>query len=750
MIGEQQSIAVFSISKIILLELRKCSQNSVLLRSTTLFLCDGRRVERKADHDIIDDHRRNDNDDKGVYNSMLNNYSNENKSIETNIISILIIKSESHNKILSIISISLLKKLLEYTNILDISYLFEKEKNTLLFPIKYGDEFMDGRHDEIENYDNKNGIENSKIRHNADEKYLNHFKIIENDRSLCSMNNTRKNEIYVYKLCEDVLLYNKEFSNNNNDTDNCENLNVNDKRKINIDNNDNGSDDDYNNGNNGHYSQNCVSTSFLNKFVNDAAAHMIKRLQNYLFGLIRTSSTFSNDSTDVRMYSTLSDSTDVRTCSTFSDGHVDTNNDNKNGNDDNDGNTDTRDRDFNNCNDNDNGDKNSEIICFLLSELSNFLDLKFEEQISITSLMSEIVCILCSLIVYDDVHSYYCNDDQNDIGVKYCNKEKHVDHKSVSNKSNKNYEILIKIIEELIATQKKTKIEVIKIHDYETKMRIVYDIFSHTSNSNNNNKTQKLKSDITPIKNIPPIKDSIIFLLKNIEKNYNFISTESNINKRVLESYMIINECIKEFIGFIYGMNELKLLLKTTLNYSNLIHDNTNINMGISKNKLNRYKNSVASIRFTNKLENIEHSNVFIATANESNKNKFENINVDNINTYDMNSKSEFKTIDDSQENRNGSNKSIDDNYNIYPISVPHTPDRLSPHSIRDYDSEDDDIYDLKYKKINSVDKKESFKEMYEVCPAYGDDDDKENKEETFLIECNILYEELMNMHVKI
>jgi hypothetical protein len=279
----------------------------------------------------------------------------------------------------------------------------------------------------------------------------------------------------------------------------------------------------------------------------------------------------------------------------------------------------------------------------------------------------------------------------------------------------------------------------------------VYDIFSHTSNSNSNNNTQKLKSNITPIKNIPPIKDSIIILLKNIENNYNFISTESNMNKHVLESFMIINECIKEFIGYIYGMNELKLLLKTTLNYSNLIHNNTTINMGISKNKLSKYKNLMAPVRFTNKVGNIENNYVYV-TSNKYDKNENKNINVDYINTYDVNSKSKFKTIDDSQDNRNGSNKNISDNYNMYSISVPHisTPDRLSPSSIRDYDSEDDDINDLKYQKNSSVDNKEGIQEMNEVCPANGDDDDKENKEETFLIEYNILYEELMNMHVKI
>jgi hypothetical protein len=664
----------------------------------------------------------------------------------------------------------LLKNLLEYTNIFDTSYLLKKDKNTLY---KFNnDEFSCGNNDKTVNYSYENEQTNCEVDDNSDTKYLNHFKIIEND-DICSMDNTRNVKNRLYNLCEEVLLQNKEFyvsSYSNEMTDNDNNDN-----NDNNNNNDNRNNINYNDID-GNHSQRCIHrNSFLNKYIDNAAAYMIKRLNGHLFYLIRNFRTFSAGTTDVRTSRTFSSgTTDVHyrpNLNNDSDRSGDNNKDGKKG---------AKDNNFNNSNDNDSCDKNSdfcyhntddnkfpydksnldndnysEIVSFILSELNGFVDLRYEEQISVTSLMFEIVCILCSLILYDDIDSSDCCDEnQNENEAKYCNRKKSRIKNSDDRGMSENYEILIKILEKLILIQKKIKNEIIMIHDYETKLNFVYDILSYASLFDLYKRKDKIPNSNS---NISPIRDSIKD--KNIEKNkhYDFISRESNTNKHALESYIIINECMKEFIGFIYGMKELNSLLKTTFNYSNIIHKNTNIYMGTSKHKSDKFKNS------TNKVENIEDNCVYVSTSNKSDKNekKYRDLNVDYVNTYDTSSTMRnisISTIDNHHGNRKDFNNNNEDNhcnnYDMYPISVPHiaTPDRYSPSSILDYDSEEDDMFNSRYNTNSSIDDKERVKKMNDnqTTSAKGDNNDKGSQEEDFLIEYNVLYEELMSMHVQI
>lgn len=753
-------------------------------------------------NDCIDSYTDHNYNDKHSHVIKINN---RNKNIETNIISVLIIKNKSHNKTLSILSILLLNNLIKYSSIYDTMFLLKNENRMSLFNLNNIDKFDNdsSNNDDVHNnneYMNYGDRNNGNNHHNYKNKI--DYENIKKSNS-CTSKNIVNFKNHLFNSCEEILLHIDEFN-----TDIYSNKNYDVKNDNQITDNEN-----LNNKNNNAYhgkeinktknmkilgynvDKYCLDSNLFSlKYIDNAVVTMVNRLNGHLCSLFCT----YNKYPDIQSVNINDNSNDNRNYN--GNGNNDNANGNYNNDDDNDdindnklnyGNNNTTkddndnsyfdvndndhikckmDHDDCNCNNDNNSsntykNQNSELIDFLIIKLNDFLDLKFVEQISVTSLMFEVVCVFCSLIVHnridgncysndiyekrdlDYINDIYTNNngiklegnkaDDNIHDHRYIKENNHIQR--INNDINQKYETLLKIFEKLIFIQKKIEFFVINIPDYKGKLNLVYEIllcpnisefFDSYDSTNNLENLINMNSTSNNSKNISPLRKNAYY--KNLEKNeialddrhYDFISIESDVNKHHLESYILMSECIKEFIGFIYGIDELNLSLKMTLDYSETIRIDTNINMGSKNKKVD--KNIVIPINDLNdnNKNNIQKNYIYIATSNK-NKTKSD-MNIDNTNV-------------------------IDDN-DLYSISVPHTSCDLdrqnSPYSILDYDSEDEDIYNMNYNKYDY--ENEDNKKCTRNCTDLNIDEknDEENNEKSFLIEYNVLYEELLAMHV--
>ena len=252
----------------------------------------------------------------------------------------------------------------------------------------------------------------------------------------------------------------------------------------------------------------------------------------------------------------------------------------------------------------------SVLFDFILHRLAVFPDLRYEEQVALSGIIRDTLCVLCSTLV-DRSLNYNCAIDRQteiegklkiDVNTINQTNNKEKNEFETSNQIYHSDDILIFILNIIEITSSlrkdmKTHLKSVTLHGL--KIKLLHDMLSTSSSSTslpqseikqsvpNDKKIEKnmnsnfqndgskrrdnVASQITPQKGKDKEKlingqnDDIVILN---DENCKLVSDETKQNKRILETTVILNELLRETQGMVFATNKLKFSLLTALNYS--------------------------------------------------------------------------------------------------------------------------------------------------------------------------------------
>ena len=653
--GEQQSMASFTLSRIILSELRKSTGNGVLLQMTASYMCGGNSCRsRENDTSTIvcnDAHK----------NSKSSNLDGNMSHPVYDIIASIISRAKSKNRDLAVSSTLLLSSVIRSSDLHTAAALCNKRegdgfpfnsavnsvqntpnitvsvdntpiiidrdnplgiyrkigshvvtdvrdfhRNLLIESINQENDFNDtenGSKENITENSNKNVKENkdnNAIEKSNDDSDITKWEKVEFENL----------ESRLTRICEEIFSSDKKFSipvNSDKDKE------INDVNKIEK-----------------KDSRNIIESAeydsvFAFKYTDVSACNITARLSSRLsswlhFENINSSSELNDNTLDP----VQNDSTDDNEQKVRINTKVTATRENKNINDKMDFETDVITNHV-----------HSVLFDFILYRLAVFPDLRYEEQVALSGIIRDTLCVLCSTLV-DRSLNYDCGayerKTEKDKKLKMIsvdtinqtnNKEKNEFNSSRQIYHSDNILIFIlNIIEITSSLRKDMKAHLKSVALHGLKINILHDMLSTSSSSTtlpqseikrsvtNDKKVEKntnlnLQNDsskkrengasqITPLKEKVEVKLSIgvnddIVILNDI--NCKLVSDETKQNKRILETTVILNELLRETQGMVFATNKLKFSLLTALNYSKsvIVFDET-MKMDVNNNEKSEFE----------------------------------------------------------------------------------------------------------------------------------------------------------------
>ena len=275
----------------------------------------------------------------------------------------------------------------------------------------------------------------------------------------------------------------------------------------------------------------------------------------------------------------------------------------------------------------------SVLFDFILYRLAVFPDLRYEEQVALSGIIRDTLCVLCSTLV-DRSLNYNCAYDKKTEAVEKLkmnvktinltnNNEKN--EFKTSNQIYHNDDILIFILNIIEITSSlrkdmKTHLKSVALHGL--KIKLLHDMLSTSSSStslpqsdikqsvpndkkfdkninsnfqnNGSKRRDNVASQITLQKEndkkklIDGQNDDIVILN---DENCKLVSDETKQNKRILETTVILNELLRETQGMVFATNKLKFSLLTALNYSkSVIVLDENMKMDANNNEKSEFE----------------------------------------------------------------------------------------------------------------------------------------------------------------
>ena len=286
------------------------------------------------------------------------------------------------------------------------------------------------------------------------------------------------------------------------------------------------------------------------------------------------------------------------------------------------------------------------LFDFILYRLAVFSDLRYEEQVALSSIIRETLCVLCSTLVdrslnHDSNHEMEkktetverLKTDINTVNQMNDGARSKVTCNDFNVPSQPHHEddiliFILNIIEITSSLRKDMKAHLKSVALHTLKIRVLHDILSTSSscatlplceikqivaNDKVNDKNSvscvqdsgnKRREDITLLSQIIAPRDiekSIIGPCNNLilnddtvvlnDENCKLVSDETKQNKRILETTVILNELLRETQGMVFATNKLKFSLLTALNYSkSVIVFEENMKMDVNSNEQTEFE----------------------------------------------------------------------------------------------------------------------------------------------------------------
>ena len=647
--GEQQSMASFTLSRILLSELRKSTGNGVLLQMTASYMCGGNSFRSsESDASIIvctDAH----NDSKS--SNLDDNMSRPVYDIIASIIS----RAKSKNRDLAVSSTLLLSSVIRSSDLHTAAALCNKREgdgfpfnsavnsvqntpnitvsvdntptiidreNPLGIYRKIGSHMVTDVRDfhrnlliESTNQENdfndaENGKENITESSNKNVKENNYNNTIEINNDNSDITKWEKVEFEnlesrLTRICEEIFSSDKKFSIPVNSEKDKEMNNVNKIEKK----------DSRNIKESAEYDS-VFSFKYTDVSACNITARLSSRLSSWLhFENINSSSKSNDNALDfVKNNSTDDNEQKVRINT-----KITATRENKNMNDKKDFETDITNH------------AHSVLFDFILYRLAVFPDLRYEEQVALSGIIRDTLCVLCSTLVdrslnYDNAYERKTNTDEKlKLSINTINQTNNKERNEFSTSCQIYHhdDILIFILNVIEITSSlrkdmKTHLKSVALHGL--KIKLLHDMLSTSSSSTtlpkseikqnvaNDKKIAKntnlnLQNDgskrrengasqITPQKDKEKlsigVNDDIVILN---DENCKLVSDETKQNKRILETTVILNELLRETQGMVFATNKLKFSLLTALNYSkSVIVFDENMKMDVNNNEKSEFE----------------------------------------------------------------------------------------------------------------------------------------------------------------
>ena len=256
--------------------------------------------------------------------------------------------------------------------------------------------------------------------------------------------------------------------------------------------------------------------------------------------------------------------------------------------------------------------RESLVLDFVLQKLSVFLNLKYEEQISLTGLVRHCILSLCAFLVQKSYKNSSENrstkkcdmncDENNEIKLnESLDNSNSTFRMSPSEKKNEKdiLQFLVNVLELTSSIKKELKIPLDGIFEHARKIKMIEDTLcvsvanidiTDIKKSMRNNNSSFDKNDKNDKNDSEEIKNNTVigreYLLSHICSESNSTPLQSKQNKKILLSAVIINEFLKETVGAIFATKKMKFSVFNAHKFSksvNMSGENTKFSDGFLK-----------------------------------------------------------------------------------------------------------------------------------------------------------------------